>query len=548
MLQLACSRNASKFTAPFAVLRVKRRARSIGNLASRSLHDVCRNDDDSTKGVTRTHTIPSVASTVAPSLAINDWAHRLGPPPPPPSSFLPFFAFLPPPLLGSIDTAAAGSRSSLPAAIYTHPATALASCYYTSSPPSSPPPSLPATDLVLLRLAPGPLYCPPRQKRETASVSSSGLLVPARASPTTRARARAAASSPRPIDDGRFPLLAAASLSLSLSLSLPNQLQPVLLQLIASAAADLRSGNSWDVMRSEPPYDLRQQVDMQGGGGVAAADSPGGEAPRPSRYESQKRRDWHTFGQYLRNHRPPLELSRCSGAHVLEFLRYLDQFGKTKVHAHGCPFFGHPSPPAPCPCPLKQAWGSLDALVGRLRAAFEEHGGKPEANPFGARAVRLYLREVRDSQAKARGIAYEKKRRKRSSSSSSAASQQQQQAAATPPPPQGVSSPAMSDAAAGNERAAVVEARAHVPEAVVQAHAHHHHFFFPPHPQFLHGFSLVPSNHHHHHHEGVPAGNNGGGSSSSAGDGGGGDEMALALAAAAEAHAAGCLLPLSVFN
>ncbi|KAL4386446.1 hypothetical protein GQ457_09G021330 [Hibiscus cannabinus] len=132
-----------------------------------------------------------------------------------------------------------------------------------------------------------------------------------------------------------------------------------------------------------------------------------------SRYENQKRRDWNTFGQYLRNHRPPLSLSRCSGAHVLEFLRYLDQFGKTKVHTPLCPFFGHPNPPAPCPCPLRQAWGSLDALIGRLRAAFEEHGGKPEANPFGARAVRLYLREVRDSQSKARGISYEKKKRKR---------------------------------------------------------------------------------------------------------------------------------------
>lgn len=133
----------------------------------------------------------------------------------------------------------------------------------------------------------------------------------------------------------------------------------------------------------------------------------------PSRYESQKRRDWNTFGQYLKNHRPPLALSRCSGAHVLEFLRYLDQFGKTKVHNPPCPFFGHPHPPAPCPCPLKQAWGSLDALIGRLRAAYEEHGGQPESNPFGARAVRLYLREVREMQAKARGIAYEKKKRKR---------------------------------------------------------------------------------------------------------------------------------------
>ncbi|KAL3645664.1 Protein LIGHT-DEPENDENT SHORT HYPOCOTYLS 4 [Castilleja foliolosa] len=135
--------------------------------------------------------------------------------------------------------------------------------------------------------------------------------------------------------------------------------------------------------------------------------------PPVSRYENQKRRDWNTFGQYLRNHRPPLTLSRCSGAHVLEFLRYLDQFGKTKVHIQLCPFFGQPNPPAPCPCPLRQAWGSLDALVGRLRAAFEENGGRPEENPFAARAVRLYLREVRDLQSRARGVSYDKKRRKR---------------------------------------------------------------------------------------------------------------------------------------
>lgn len=146
---------------------------------------------------------------------------------------------------------------------------------------------------------------------------------------------------------------------------------------------------------------------------VTVAASSSSTPPSLSRYESQKRRDWNTFGQYLKNHRPPLSLARCSGAHVLEFLRYLDQFGKTKVHTPVCPFFGHPAPPAPCPCPLRQAWGSLDALVGRLRAAYEENGGKPENNPFGARAVRLYLREVREHQAKARGISYEKKKRKK---------------------------------------------------------------------------------------------------------------------------------------
>ncbi|XP_040381163.1 protein G1-like2 [Oryza brachyantha] len=267
---------------------------------------------------------------------------------------------------------------------------------------------------------------------------------------------------------------------------------------------------------------------MQGGGGGDSSGGGGGDAPRPSRYESQKRRDWHTFGQYLRNHRPPLELPRCSGAHVLEFLRYLDQFGKTKVHAAGCPFFGHPSPPAPCPCPLKQAWGSLDALVGRLRAAFEEHGGRPEANPFGARAVRLYLREVRDSQAKARGIAYEKKRRKRPPTSSSqaasaaAASPASPAASPTPPPP-----PAPAE-------------RADVRTMPTEGH------FFIPHPHFMHGHFLVPGDAHT-----VPTGSHGDHSSTGGVSGGGGgsnDEMAVAMAAVAEAHAAGCMLPLSVFN
>ncbi|GAB4824303.1 Protein LIGHT-DEPENDENT SHORT HYPOCOTYLS 6 [Ancistrocladus abbreviatus] len=165
----------------------------------------------------------------------------------------------------------------------------------------------------------------------------------------------------------------------------------------------------------------------EGSSSQPGASGEGGGPSSPSaaplsRYESQKRRDWNTFLQYLKNHRPPLSLTRCSGAHVIEFLKYLDQFGKTKVHMSGCPYYGHPNPPAPCACPLKQAWGSLDALIGRLRAAYEENDGRPESNPFGAKAVRIYLKEVREGQAKARGIPYEKKKkRKRPSSSSSTA-------------------------------------------------------------------------------------------------------------------------------
>ena len=173
-----------------------------------------------------------------------------------------------------------------------------------------------------------------------------------------------------------------------------------------------------------------------GGGGAGGSGGGGGPPPTtPSRYEAQKRRDWNTFGQYLRNHRPPLSLAQCSGAHVLEFLRYLDQFGKTKVHTTSCAFFGHPNPPAPCPCPLRQAWGSLDALVGRLRAAFEEHGGRPESNPFAARAVRLFLREVREHQARARGVSYEKKKRKKAALGGDASTSGSGSSHQPPPPP-----------------------------------------------------------------------------------------------------------------
>ncbi|KAD2805591.1 hypothetical protein R6Q59_029327 [Mikania micrantha] len=132
----------------------------------------------------------------------------------------------------------------------------------------------------------------------------------------------------------------------------------------------------------------------------------------PSRYESQKRRDWDTFGQYLRNSKPPLSFPSFNPTHVLEFLHYLDQFGKTKIHIQTCPYFGIPNPPTACPCPFRQAWGSLDALVGRLRAAYDEHGGNPEINPFGAPEVRRFLREVRDFQSRSRGISYEKKRKR----------------------------------------------------------------------------------------------------------------------------------------
>ncbi|KAK3038340.1 hypothetical protein RJ639_031436 [Escallonia herrerae] len=79
----------------------------------------------------------------------------------------------------------------------------------------------------------------------------------------------------------------------------------------------------------------------------SASQSPSSSLTSPttlSRYENQKSRDWNTFGQYLRNHRPPFSLARCSGAHVLDSGR-LRSMPTPALSSTTLP---HP-PPAPAP-------------------------------------------------------------------------------------------------------------------------------------------------------------------------------------------------------
>ncbi|KAL7203659.1 hypothetical protein ACSBR2_016843 [Camellia fascicularis] len=103
------------------------------------------------------------------------------------------------------------------------------------------------------------------------------------------------------------------------------------------------------------------------------------QPPPPSRYESQKRRDWNTFLQYLKNHKSSLTLAHCSDTHVIEFLKYLNLFWKTKVHVTGYPYFGHPNrPPYARRCPsgwplLVQVVGQKQCLSGHFTSSFRSH-------------------------------------------------------------------------------------------------------------------------------------------------------------------------------
>ena len=62
-----------------------------------------------------------------------------------------------------------------------------------------------------------------------------------------------------------------------------------------------------------------------------------------------------------------------------------------------------------CACPKRLAFGTVDSLIGKLRAIFVEHGRGSEwhsllgvGNPAACRSVKTYLADVREEQLRAR--------------------------------------------------------------------------------------------------------------------------------------------------
>ena len=138
--------------------------------------------------------------------------------------------------------------------------------------------------------------------------------------------------------------------------------------------------------------------DMQGGGGAA---------PRRGTYETQKRRDWHSFGQYLRTTTGRRWSRRGAAARTCSTTCATStSSARPRSTRRGAPSTATRRRPrcARARCSRPGA-ASMRSSAACTCATFDEHGGLPEANPFRARVVRLYLCEVRNSQAMARGIA-----------------------------------------------------------------------------------------------------------------------------------------------
>ena len=126
-----------------------------------------------------------------------------------------------------------------------------------------------------------------------------------------------------------------------------------------------------------------------------------------SRYTKQKSALEREFEQFLGSRASQKTLASALPGDVIEFLIWKDHAGRTKVHKSECQALV--SPDMGCTCPKRLAHGTVDSLIGKLRAIFVEKGRGSEwhaflgvGNPAVCRSVRAYLSDVREEQLKAR--------------------------------------------------------------------------------------------------------------------------------------------------
>ena len=127
---------------------------------------------------------------------------------------------------------------------------------------------------------------------------------------------------------------------------------------------------------------------------------------RSSRYAKQKSASELELS-FLSSLETPKNLSTALPADVVAFLVLKDQGGRTIIHDPYCSSAGNSK--AICGrCPKRLAYGTVDSLIGKIRALFVEAGRGGEwhsllgvGNPATDRSVKNYLADVREEQLKA---------------------------------------------------------------------------------------------------------------------------------------------------
>ena len=125
-------------------------------------------------------------------------------------------------------------------------------------------------------------------------------------------------------------------------------------------------------------------------------------------YEKQKSSLHRELLSVLASLSTPKTLHSATPGDILKFLVWKDKAGKTKVHQTQCPRHSSDKTPS-CSCPKRLAAGTVDSMIGKLRAIFTDAGLGGEwdkrlglGNPVSHASIKQYLKSVKEEQAKAR--------------------------------------------------------------------------------------------------------------------------------------------------
>lgn len=104
----------------------------------------------------------------------------------------------------------------------------------------------------------------------------------------------------------------------------------------------------------------------------------------------------------------PKDIPSCRPPEIIKFLVWKDKTGRTKVHNAQCSFLGHKGP-SNCACAIRLAFGTVDSMIGKLRAIFSQNNRVGEwdpmlgiGNPASGLVIKQYLSSVRSEQLQAR--------------------------------------------------------------------------------------------------------------------------------------------------
>ena len=109
-------------------------------------------------------------------------------------------------------------------------------------------------------------------------------------------------------------------------------------------------------------------------------------------YQRQKSVLERQLSDFLASFSPPMCVSSCTSDDVIKFLISRDKTGRTVVYTQSCLRVS-----GSCPSPL--AAGSVESLLGNLRAIFNNIGRSRDSNPVAHPRVKEYLKFIREEQA-----------------------------------------------------------------------------------------------------------------------------------------------------